>query len=97
MRYDLNMKTHESFERAFVLMAVRLSEKLGYSHSELGRAVFGAESGVRIWAEVRTKARQPRKLSLSESHKIATFLGKGYPEFVWAVQQELEKTEEHKL
>ena len=84
------MDANTSFERSFVQVVVETLVKKGIKHAPFGRAIFGDESGSRIWLQVRDESK-PRRLSLAEAHKIALFLGKDFPALTWEVQQEIEK------
>jgi hypothetical protein len=82
------MENTDSFERVFITLIAERVEASPLSHSEFGRRVFGAASGIRLWRSCRDFEKRRRKLTLDEAYRMADVLGTDFPTMLWNMVQE---------
>lgn len=90
------MDINEGFELYFIEAVVKKVEESGTSHRLFGEAIFGTDSGARLWSRMRKPGKNEtrRSMRLEEAARIASYFGKELPTFIWEVYQEKKHDEE---
>jgi hypothetical protein len=84
------VKMNEGFELAFIDYVVDRVDRAGQSQRQFSMAVFGSDSGPRIWQRVRNPrdGEKRRNLTLQECATIATYFKEDLADLILRVHKE---------